>query len=56
MSSPPQRVTWGDETTGEMLFCFFLITANRTEDLIHAVLDNLGHDHKQPRSAVSDSQ
>ena len=55
-SSPPQRVTWGDETTDEMLFCFFLITANKTEDLIHTVLDNLGHDQQQPRSEVSDSQ
>ena len=54
-SSPPRRVTWGDETTDEMLFCFFLITANKTEDLIHTIYDNLGHDMKQPRSEVSDS-
>ncbi|MCA8982741.1 MAG: redoxin family protein [Planctomycetaceae bacterium] len=49
-SSPPKRVTWGDETLDEMLFCFFLATSDKTEDLIHVVLDNLGHDLKQPRS------
>ncbi len=51
-SSPPKRVTWGDETTDEMLFCFFLLTADRTEDLIHTIFDNLGHDLKQPRREV----
>lgn len=54
-SSPPQRVTWGEETTDEMLFCFFLLTADRTEDLIHTILDNLGHDLKQTRRDVSQS-
>ncbi|MBL8815535.1 MAG: redoxin domain-containing protein [Planctomyces sp.] len=52
-SLPPQRVTWGEETTDEMLFCFFLLTANRPEDLIHTIMDNLGHDLKQPRKDVS---
>jgi len=52
-SSPPQRVTWGEETTDEMLFCFFLLTANKTEDLIHTIFDNLGHDLKQPRKNAS---
>ncbi len=51
-SSPPKRVTWGDETTDEMLFCFFLLTADKTEDLIHTIFDNLGHDLKQPRRTV----
>ncbi len=55
-SSPPKRVTWGDETTDEMLFCFFLLTADRTEDLIHTIFDNLGHDMKQPRREVSPSR
>ena len=55
-SSPPRRVTWGDETTDEMLFCFFLLTAERTEDLIHTILDNLGHDLKQPRGDVSEAR
>lgn len=52
-SSPPKRVTWGEETTDEMLFCFFLLTADRTEELIHTIFDNLGHDLKQPRKDVS---
>ncbi|MEZ6128674.1 MAG: hypothetical protein R3C59_08315 [Planctomycetaceae bacterium] len=51
-SSPPKRVTWGDETTDEMLFCFFLLTAEKTEDLIHTIFDNLGHDLKQPRKVI----
>jgi hypothetical protein len=54
-SSPPKRVTWGEETTDEMLFCFFLLTADKTEDLIHTIFDNLGHDLKQPRKNVSQS-
>ncbi len=55
-SSPPKRVTWGEETTDEMLFCFFLLTADKTEDLIHTIFDNLGHDLKQPRKDVSESR
>lgn len=51
-SSPPRRVTWGDGTTDEMLFCFFLLSAEKTEDLIHVVFDNLKHDAEQPRKAV----
>jgi hypothetical protein len=52
-SSPPKRVTWGEETTDEMLFCFFLLTADKTEDLIHTIFDNLSHDLKQNRKDVS---
>jgi len=48
-SSPPKRVTWGDGTLDEMLFCFFLISAERTEDLIGVIFDNLGHDGRRPR-------
>lgn len=48
-SSPPRRVTWGDGTTDEMMYCFFLLSARRTEDLIRVVLDNLSHDARQPR-------
>ena len=51
-SSPPKRVTWGDGTTDEMLFCFFLLSAEKTEDLIHVIFDNLKHDTKQPRKVV----
>jgi hypothetical protein len=54
-SSPPKRVTWGEETTDEMLFCFFLLTSEKTGDLIHTIFDNLGHDMKQPRKDVSDT-
>ncbi len=55
-SSPPRRVTWGEETTDEMLFCFFLLTAERTDDLIYTILDNLGHDLKQNRKDVSQAR
>jgi hypothetical protein len=51
-SSPPQRVTWGDSTKDEMLFCFFLLAAEKTEDLIHVIFDNLKHDTEQPRKVV----
>lgn len=50
--NPPQRVTWGEETNDEMLYCFFLMTAEKTEDLIHVIFDNLAHDAKQPRKPV----
>ena len=50
-SSPPQRVRWGEETTNEMLFCFFLLTAEKAEDLIYVIFDNLGHDIHQTRGA-----
>ncbi|MFO0880277.1 MAG: redoxin domain-containing protein [Gemmataceae bacterium] len=50
--SPPRRVTWGDGTNDEMLFCFFLLTAEKTEDLIHVIFDNLRHDSKQPRKKI----
>ena len=51
-SSPPKRVTWGDGTNDEMLFCFFLLSADKTEDLIHVIFDNLQHDMRQPRKVV----
>ena len=51
-SSPPKRVMWGDGTKDEMLFCFFLLSAEKTEDLIHVIFDNLKHDTEQPRKAV----
>jgi len=51
-SSPPIRVTWGDGTLNEMCFCFFLISAERTDELMEVVLDNLAHDQKQPRQRV----
>jgi hypothetical protein len=45
-------VTWGDGTKDEMLFCFFLLSSEKIEDLIHVVFDNLKHDTKQPRKVV----
>jgi hypothetical protein len=48
-SNPPRKVNWGDGTLDEMMFCFFLFSADSTEDIIHTTLDNLGHDLKQPR-------
>jgi hypothetical protein len=55
-SSPPKRVTWGEGTNDEMLFCFFLLTADKSEDLIHTIFDNLGHDLKQSRKDVSERE
>lgn len=51
-SLPPRRVTWGDGTTDEMLFCFFLLTAERPADLMTVIFDNLRHDARQPRKPV----
>ena len=48
-SKPPRRVVWGDGTLDEMLFTFLLVSAGKTEDLVHVILDNLGHDLRQPR-------
>lgn len=52
-SSPPKPVTWGEGTLNEMMFCFFLISAEKTEDLIYTVYDNLSHDGRQPRAKVT---
>jgi peroxiredoxin len=38
---PSRKVTWGEETTDEMFLCFFLVTTDRTEDLMPLMLDNL---------------
>lgn len=51
--SPPKRVTWGEETDDEMLYCFFLLSAEKTEDLIHVIFHNLQHDAEQPRARIS---
>jgi Redoxin/Copper type II ascorbate-dependent monooxygenase, C-terminal domain len=55
-SSPPKRVTWGDGTKDEMLFCFFLLSAEKTEDVRHVVFDSLQHDWQQPRKVVKKLQ
>ena len=54
-SAPPRRVTWGDGTLNEMLFCFFLLTAEKTDDLIATIFDNLAHDAKQARAQAADA-
>jgi hypothetical protein len=51
-ASPPARVTWGDGTSDEMLFCFLLMAADKTEDLISVIFDNLRHDTMQPRGSI----
>lgn len=40
-NSPPREVTWGEETTDDMFLCFFLVTAERPEDQVPLMLDNL---------------
>ncbi|EAQ78740.1 hypothetical protein DSM3645_29601 [Blastopirellula marina DSM 3645] len=40
-SSPPQRVTWGEETNDEMLYCFFLVTTEKEESIQPMVIDRL---------------
>src|SRR5690606_25813581 len=37
-SSPPKRVTWGEETTNEMLYCFFLIAVDDPRDNLKPLL------------------
>jgi hypothetical protein len=49
-SVPPRRVSWGEGTLDEMLYCFFLLSAPRTEDLMTVIYDNLRHDAQQPRT------
>jgi hypothetical protein len=53
-SVPPKRVRWGDGTLDEMMFCFFLFSAEEVGDIIHTTLHNLGHDLKQPRLPSAD--
>jgi len=51
-SDPPKRVTWGEGTLDEMLYCFFLITAKKTEDIVHTILHSMAHDQKQSHAEV----
>jgi len=55
-SSPPQRVTWGEGTLDEMLYCFFLITAEKSEDVVHTIFHSMAHDAKQPRDGAARNQ
>ncbi len=38
-NSPPQRVTWGEETTDEMFYCFFLVAPEDPEQLHPLIRD-----------------
>ncbi|MFI4876969.1 MAG: alkyl hydroperoxide reductase [Blastopirellula sp. JB062] len=40
-SSPPQRVTWGEGTNDEMLYCFFLVTTEDRHAIEPMVIDRL---------------
>jgi hypothetical protein len=40
-SNPPQRVTWGEETTDEMLYCFFFVATDSPGDLMPILGDVL---------------
>ena len=50
---PISRTIGADRLVDEMLFCFFLLSAVKTEDLIHVIFDNLSHDSKQPRAKTN---
>jgi hypothetical protein len=49
-SSPPARVTYGEQTTNEMLFCFFLFTTEKIKDLDDVMMHSRIHDFQQPRA------
>ena len=36
-----------------MLYCFFLITAQKSEDVVHTIFHSMAHDQKQPRAKVA---
>ncbi|TWT29268.1 redoxin domain-containing protein [Blastopirellula retiformator] len=40
-SSPPERVTWGEGTNDEMLYCFFLVTTEDKDAIQPMVVDRL---------------
>ena len=51
-SHPPKRVTWGDGTLDEMLYYFFLISAEKNEDVVHTIVHAMAHDAKQLRTPL----
>ncbi|MEZ5302780.1 MAG: hypothetical protein R3F11_19405 [Verrucomicrobiales bacterium] len=55
-SNPPKRVTWGEGTLDEMLYCFFLITGKSSEDVVHTILHSMAHDARQPRDEAARAQ
>jgi hypothetical protein len=48
-SSPPKRVSYGEQTTDEMMFCFFLLTTEKPKDLDDVMMHSRIHDYQQPR-------
>ncbi|HVW03330.1 MAG TPA: redoxin domain-containing protein [Planctomycetaceae bacterium] len=40
-SNPPQRVTFGEGTNDEMMYCFFLVSADTNQNLIKLITDVL---------------
>ena len=40
-SSPPRRVTFGEGTNDEMMYCFFLVSADTNQNLIKLITDVL---------------
>ncbi len=43
-SNPPKEVFWGEGTTDEMLYCFFLVSADNPHELGSIVRDALMHE------------
>jgi hypothetical protein len=50
-SSPPRHVAWGETTTDEMLYCFFLVSPEDRSDLIPLVTDVLTREVKAKTAA-----
>jgi hypothetical protein len=40
-SSPPKRVTWGEETTNEMMYCFFLVAVDNPKENLAPMLQEM---------------
>lgn len=52
-NDPPRRITWGEQTTDEMFFCFFLVAADSPRELVGVIMKNLLHDALQPRGRAA---
>jgi hypothetical protein len=51
-NKPPQRVTFGEATTDEMLYCFFIVAAKEPQKLLPVIFDNLRTDITHPRLRI----
>jgi hypothetical protein len=49
---PPQRVTFGEATTDEMFYCFFIVAAQEPKKLLPVIFDNLRSDIARPRPRI----